>query len=159
MKIATSIKIKAALLLAVFSLNTAISAACAMGLNPDFNTSHHTEEATESAVHVHADGKQHHHDNEQESNSPELATTVLHKKQNSSPKDDCCTEEVMQFQQLAKNLPAKPGIEMPVLVAIATTFFGIDIFKTVKVPSKKYSGEYFHPPQPDIRIAIQSFQI
>ena len=158
MKLTTSIKIKAALLLVVFSLNTVVSTACAMGLNLDFNSSHHVLEATESAIHIHAGGEKHDHEMD-EANKASGSTAFHYDNYTASQKDNCCTEELMQFQQLAKNLSAKTSIDMPVFVAIISTFLGIDIFKSVRVPSKKYSVQYFHPPQPDIRIAIQSFQI
>ena len=65
MKRNISIQLKAALLLIVFSLNTVIGFACAMGVDMGFNTHHHDEEeATETTVHVHADGKKHQHHNE-----------------------------------------------------------------------------------------------
>ena len=42
----------------VFSLNTIIGFACAVGIDMGFNsTDHHDEEATETSVHIHADGK------------------------------------------------------------------------------------------------------
>ena len=151
MNIATSIKIKSAFLLAVFSMNTVMGFACAMGLNMGYNNSHHETEATEVGVHVHANGKKHHHDEKPVANH--------HDKKDASKKDDCCTNEVMQFQQLDKSLAAKVGIDIPVFVAISIAYFGINIFETVKLPAQKYSARHFHPPPPDICIAIQRFQI
>ena len=145
-----SIKLKAALLLIVFSMNTVVGFACAMGVDMGYNNSHHEAEATEVAVHVHSDGKKHHHDNKPVANHLD--------KKDASKKDDCCTNEVMQFQQLDKNVSAKTGIDMPVFVAIITSFLNINIFNTVQSSSQKYIANYFHPPPPDIRIAIQSFQ-
>ena len=147
----TCIQLKAALLLIVFSMNTVIGFACAIGIDMGYNNSHHEAEATEVAVHVHADGKKHHHDKKPVANH--------HDKKDASKKDDCCTNEIMKFQQSDKNMTAKTGINMPVFVAILTTFFGIDNFKSVQSSSPKYIASYFHPPPPDIRIAIQSFQI
>ena len=146
-----SIKLKATLLLIVFSMNTVVGFACAMGVDMGYNNSHHEAEATEVAVHVHADGKKHHHDKKPVANH--------HDKKDASKKDDCCTNEVMQFQQLDKSLAAKVGIDIPVFVAISTAYFGINIFETVKLPAQKYTARHFHPPPPDIRIAIQRFQI
>ena len=64
MKGNTSIRLKAALLLIIFSMNTVIGFACAIGIDMGFNTTHHhDEEAKEVTIHVHADGKKHqHHD-------------------------------------------------------------------------------------------------
>jgi len=155
----TSIKIKATLLITVFSLNTVLGFACSLGLDMGYNKSHHTEEANDVSVHVHANGKKHHHGNEPKKSHHDEPAANHHDKKDASKKDDCCSNEVMQFQQSDKNLAAKTGINIPVFVAILTTFFGIDNFKPVQSSSSKYIASYFHPPPPDIRIAIQSFQI
>ena len=172
---------KAALLLAVFSMNTLVGVACAMGLNMNFNTSHHKEEGKEATIHVHADGKKHphnkkeekkvtpvhvhadskkhHHDKEPKKSHHDEPAANHHDKKEASQKDDCCTNEIMQFQQSDKNLAAKTGINMPVFVAIINIFLGIGSFSSVESTSQQYIASYFHPPPPDIRIAIQSFQI
>ncbi len=155
----TSIKIKATVLFAVFSLNTVLGFACSMGLNMGYNKSHHEEEVADVSVHVHADGKKHHHENEPKKSHHDVPAANHHDKKDASQKDDCCSNEIMQFQQSDKNLAAKTGINMPVIVAILSTFFGIDNFKSVESTSQHYIANYFHPPPPDIRIAIQSFQI
>jgi len=138
--------------------------ACSMGVDMGYNKSHHTEDVIEVSVHVHADGKKHHHQNEpKKTHSDDPASNHHDKKdaskKDASKKDDCCTNEIMQFQQSDKNLAAKTGINMPELVAILTTYFGIAIFKTTQSSPQKYIASYFHPPPPDIRVAIQSFQI
>jgi len=176
----TSIKIKATLLITLFSLNSVFGFACSMGLDMGYNKSHHTEEATEvsvhahgdgkkhlhnkkekkvTPVHVHADGKKHHHENEPKKSHHDEPAANHHDKKEASKKDDCCTNEIMQFQQSDKNLAAKTGINMPVFVAIINIFLGIDRFSSVESTSQQYIASYFHPPPPDIRIAIQSFQI
>ena len=154
-----SIKIKATLLITVFSLNTVMGFACSMGIDMGYNKSHHSEEATEVSVHVHADAKKHHHENERKKSHHHESAVNHHDKKEGSKKDDCCTHEIIKFQQLDKNLAAKIGINMPVFVSISTAFFGIDNFKFVQSSSPKYIASYFHPPPTDIRIAIQSFQI
>ena len=159
MKITTSIKIKSAFLMTVFSMNTVLGFACSIGLDMDYNNSHHSAETSEVAVHVHADGKNHHHGNEPKKSHHDEPSANHQDKKDASKKDDCCTNEIMKFQQSDKNMTAKTGINMPVFVAILTTFFGIDNFKSVQSSSPKYIASYFHPPPPDIRIAIQSFQI
>ncbi len=159
MKKNNSIQLKAAFLLIVFALNTVVGFACAMGLNMGYNNSHHEAEATEVAVHVHAHGKKHHHENETKKSYHDEPVANHHDKKDASKKDDCCTNKVMQFQQLDKSLAAKVSIDVPVFVAINTTYFGINIFETVQLPAQKYTARHFHPPPPDIRIAIQRFQI
>jgi hypothetical protein len=159
MKITTAIKVKAMLLITVFSLNTVVGFACAMGLNMGYNTSHHTDVATETSVHVHADGKKHHHNNQPKKSQHDEPVANHHPKKEASKKDDCCTGKILKFQQLDKNLAAKANIDMPMFVEILSTFFGFDSFKPVQAISSKYIALYFHPPPPDIRIAIQRFQI
>ncbi|MEO7922212.1 MAG: hypothetical protein ABIR30_00890 [Chitinophagaceae bacterium] len=160
MKRNTSIQLKAALLLIVFSMNTVLGFACSIGLNMGYNKSHHEElEVTDVSVHIHADGKKHHHEDEPKKSHQDEPAPNHHDKKDASKKDDCCTNEIMQFQQSDKNLAAKVGINMPVFVAIITNFLRIDIFEPVPSPIQKYIASYFHPPPPDIRIAIQSFQI
>ena len=140
-------------------MNTVLGFACSLGLDMGYNKSHHTEEATEVSVHIHADGKKHHHGNEPKKSHHDEPVANHHDKKDASKKDDCCTDEVFQFQQLDKNVSAKTGIDMPVFVAIITSFLNVNIFTTVQSSSQKYIASYFHPPPPDIRIAIQSFQI
>ena len=59
-----SIQAKAAFLITVFSLNTIIGFACAIGIDMGFNaTHHHEEEGIQAPLHIHADGKKHVHEN------------------------------------------------------------------------------------------------
>ena len=146
MKRNISIKLKAALLLIVFSMNTVLGFACAMGVDMGFNTHHHDEEEfPQTTIHVHADSnKEHNHDSKEE-----------------SEKGGCCNDGVMKFQNLDKNLAqnGNVAINIPVFVAMLSTFFGTDIFKQPQASAPKYIVRFFHPPPPDIRILIQSFQI
>ena len=83
-----------------------------MGVELGFNSQHHDkEEATETTVHLHADGKKHQHHDE--------------------------VGSVMTFYDS----------------------FGIDIFQQPQYFNQKFTIDFFHPPPPDIRILIQSFQI
>ena len=150
----TSIQLKAAFLLSVFALNTIVGFACAVGLDMGFNTKHHHEqEVTVTPIHVHADGKKHHHHDEAKKNH--------HEKKVDSKKDDCCKDEVTKFQNLDKALTqsANVAISAPVFVAIINTFFSPNFFNVAKVFPQKDKAILFHPPPPDILIAIQRFQI
>ncbi|MEO7393518.1 MAG: hypothetical protein ABIU11_01170 [Chitinophagaceae bacterium] len=160
MRIIKPIKIKAALLVTVFSLNTVLGFACSIGLDMSYNKYHHEEEeVAKVSVHKHIDGKKHHHENEPKKSHHDEPEANHHDKKGSSEKDDCCTNDVLKFQQLDKNLAGKTGIDIPVFIAIIGIQFGIDILNEVQSSSPKYIASYFHPPPPDIRIAIQSFQI
>jgi len=175
MKRNRSIQLKAASLLAVFGLNTIIGFACSLGLDMSFNTPHHKEEATKPTVHIHADGKKHHHEpkpakatvhihadgKKHEHNNKPLTNHHEEKDNPKKDKDDCCNDDVLKFQNLAKNLNqnTKTAVNLPVFAAIISTFLGIDVFKIAKAYPPKNKVRFFYPPPPDIRIAIQSFQI
>ena len=138
----TSIRLKAASLVIVFSLNTIVGFACAMGVNMGFNTTHHHDHETDDVT-VAAGTKKHHHDSKE-----------------TAEKGGCCNDKVINFQNLDKRLSqnANVAINAPVFVAILRSFFGIDIFKPAqKTPQRHFA--FFHPPPPDILIVIQRFQI
>ncbi|MEJ7678245.1 MAG: hypothetical protein WKG06_10375 [Segetibacter sp.] len=158
MKRNTPIQLKAAFLMIVFSLNTIIGFACTIGINMGFNSTCN-EEANETSVHVHADGKKHSHHN---------AAAKHHDKANNyqpkskDGKDNCCNDKVTQFAQLDKALsPSLSFLVNPVFfTAFASAFYNIDVlFLSQGSSNIKYFVRSHHPPIPDIRIAIQSFQI
>jgi hypothetical protein len=153
----------AAFLLTVFSLNTVVGFACSVGLDMGYNSKHHHEdEATEAVVHIHKDGKKHVHYEKKDSHSSSKSHKQDQAKNHHSDqkKDDCCGDEVTRFSQLDKTVPASLDIIHPIFL---TSFF--DIFSSVVLPSSdiikdiKQFVRSYHPPIPDIRIAIQSFQI
>ncbi len=147
-----SIRLKATFLIIVFGLNTAVGFACAMGLDMGFNTSHHhDDEVTEISVHTHADGKKHEHQN--------AVNSHHHHEKKPNSKDDCCNDKVIKFQDLDKalNQNSKTAIDSPVI--ISSDVFGVNLLKAFQTVCRRYIARDFHPPPPDIRIAIQSFQI
>ncbi|WP_216823539.1 hypothetical protein, partial [Niastella vici] len=95
MKTNRTIQLKAIFLLVVFSLNTLVGFACAVGLNMGFNAKHHHDDDPVSL----ATATSHHH---------EGSTTHHHHKELAKSKatgdDNCCTENVIQFSQLDKLL-------------------------------------------------------
>ena len=142
------------LLLLVFSLNTIIGFACAVGMDMGFNTTHHHDEEV-IEIHEHADGIKHNHQQQAEKHQHN------ENKSEKKEKGGCCNDDVQKFQSLDKALTqnAKTAIDVPVFAALISTFLGIDIFNIAKAYPPKYKARYFYPPPPDIRIAIQSFQI
>lgn len=156
MKIRRSIQIKTAFLLAVFSLNTLIGFACAIGIDMGFNTSHHhDEEATEAVVHTHKDGTKHVHHSEAGKHHDEANN---HKEKNG--KDDCCNDKVIKITQVDKAVPQPLSAINPVFfITFISSFYNIDPLFTSRTASTKYFVRSHHLPIPDIRIAIQSFQI
>ena len=150
MKINSSIQFKAAFLIIVFSLNTVIGFACAVGMDMGFNTSHHHDEAAmEATMHVHTDGKKHIHHNDNDHHTSNNET------------DNCCNDQVMKFTQLDKSVPQSIKTISPTfLTAFVSAWYDIDILYTSYFDTSiKYFVRSYHPPIPDIRIAIQSFQI
>lgn len=154
MKRNISIQLKATLLLVVFGLNTVVGFACAIGMDMGFNTTHHhDEEATE--VHIHANGEKHEHHNK--------SATHHHEESNNGKeeKDGCCNDKVVKIYQTDKAVPQGNGIISPVFfTAFVAAYYNIDISYPSQVSGNtKYFVRSYHPPIPDIRIAIQSFQI
>ena len=150
-------QLKAALLLIVFSLNTVIGFACAVGIDMGYNSKHHhdDDEATEIAVHVHADSKKHNHYNV-EDNYHHKADA--HK--SCDDKDNCCHDKVTKFSQLDKAIPQSLSDNPIFFTAFISSFYNIDIFvASQNTKSTKYFVRGHHPPIPDILIAIQRFQI
>lgn len=142
-----SIRLKAALLILVFALNTVVGFACAIGIDMGFNATHHHEEETE--IHVHADGSEHHHEKKE------------HKHSDKDGKDDCCNDKVMKILQVDKAVPQASKLLSPVFfTAFVALYYNINISYPSQINvSNKYFVRGHHPPIPDIRIAIQSFQI
>jgi hypothetical protein len=150
MKRNLSIQAKAAFLLLVFALNTVVGFACAVGLNMGFNTRHHHDEAiTANTGHHHGDTGHHQDEADKDHHSKDS-------------KDNCCKDKVVKFAQVDKTVPQSSGAGInPVFVTtFVASFFDVDIsFVSKAIPNVKYFVRSYHPPIPDIRIAIQSFQI
>lgn len=149
MKKSKSIQIKATILLIVFSLNTVIGFACAVGLDMGFNSHHHDESAIEAT-------ENHHHDKSHQHDEAE----VDHHNANNH-KDNCCNDGVMKFQQVDKNIATSFSLINPLFfTSFLASYYNIDILSSSdRISDIKYFVRSHHPPIPDIRIAIQSFQI
>ncbi len=157
MKSIITIQLKAAFLLTVFSLNTVIGLACAVGIDMGYNSKHHhdDDEAAEAAVHVHAYGKKHNHHNEAGNHQHKADA---HK--SSDGKDNCCDDQVTKFSQLDKSVPQSLAVNPIFFAAFISSFYNIDILiSSQATKSTKYFVRSHHPPIPDILIAIQRFQI
>ena len=176
MKRNLSIKLKALFLLVVFATNTAVGFACAIGVDMGFNSSHHNQTEVSAEEHIHNDGKNHVHEKETSAVTTHVHENGINHQHDNEPgklipvdgsnlltKEDggCCTSEVLEFQDLDKNISVNTGtgINVPVFVAILSTYLNIDLSAAVKDFLVHYKARFFYPPPPDIRIAIQSFQI
>ena len=151
MKSIKSIQLKATFLLIVFSLNTIIGFACAVGLVMEFNSHHHEGEdaiVIETSYHH---GKSQHHHNE--------AVKDHHQ---SKEEGNCCNDGVMKFAQFDKAIPPSfnSAVHPLFFATFISPFFNIDLLYSFREDASiKYFLLSYHPPIPDIRIAIQSFQI
>jgi hypothetical protein len=145
-----SIQLKAAFLLIAFSMNTVIGVACAVGLDMGFNTHHHDGNETTFLKTSHHHDTSHHNG---EANND-------HQKSKDC-KDNCCNDQVMKFSQLDKSVPQPLNVINPIfLTAFVSTYYSIDVLNTSYAHINiKYFVRSYHPPIPDIRIVIQSFQI
>ena len=155
MKKIKSIQLKSAFLLTVFSLNTIIGFACAVGLDMGFNSHHHQQKVSE--VQVHQDGK-HHHNNKAKEHHDESVKDNQH----ANDKDNCCNGGVIKFQQVDKNVAASFGLINPVVFSsFLASFYDNNILSSNNRIStiNDFVRRHHRPPIPDIRIAIQSFQI
>ena len=126
-----------------------VGTACALGIDMGFNSHHHEEEETESTIHVHANGKQHHHEDAE------------HKHTSNDKKDNCCNDSVLKLLQTDKTVPQFTKLINPTFfISFIPVYYSINITYAPQVStSNKYYVRGHHPPIPDIRIAIQSFQI
>ncbi len=149
----------------VFALNTVVGFACAVGVDMGFNSKHHHEdEGAEAVVHIYKDGKQHVHEEKKEKHSHDKSHShdqANNHHEKSSDKNNCCNDKVNSFQKLDKSVPQTLNVIHPAFfTAVVSTYYNIeilphtDIIKDIKPFVRSY-----HPPIPDIRIAIQSFQI
>jgi hypothetical protein len=147
-----SIHLKAAFLLIVFSLNTVIGFACAMGLDMGFNHKHpHDADNTTIQSNSHQHGKSHQHNE---------ADNDHHKSKEG--KDNCCNNSILKFTQVDKSLPQASNIPVNPLffTAFVSSYYDIDVLLTSQPSGRiKYFVRSYHPPITDICIAIQSFRI
>lgn len=143
MKRKKSIQFKAVFLLIVFSLNTVIGFACAVGIDMGFNSHHHKESSIASSASMHHHG------------------VNIENHQTKNDKDNCCNDEVMKFQKVNKTLSSSIKITDPVFfTSYLVSFYNIDILSHyTQISDIEYFVRSHHPPIPDIRIAIKSFQI
>lgn len=154
MKSFTSIQSKAAFLTIVFLLNTIVGFACAMGMEMGVKTDHHQK--TETSAHSH---KHNGHQNKQHEHKQAAADHHAPKES----KDNCCKDQVEKLTKADKlhqssfdySLLSLPSFILPVAVQ---NFGGTSGIVLVNV-SNSHFVRHCRPPIPDVRIAIQSFQI
>ena len=135
---------KAMFLLVVFLLNTVTGFACAIGMDMDFNRDHH-----------HRDGHKHQHEDlsHHDKNHPQK-----HKDE----KDNCCKDAVAKLtasDKLTQRISDLTQLTIPFIILPGITYqYDQAISLPVNV-SNAYFSRHCRSPIPDVRIAIQSFQI
>ena len=154
MKKNRSIQFKAAFLLFVFSLNMVVGFACAIGVDMEFNTTHH-HDTDVVKVHTHADGKKHEHHNKVDQHHEKKKNTK------SEEKEGCCNDAVVKISQTEKAILQSNTVVHPIFfTAFIASYYNTDIFSFSQITGNpRYFLQNYHPPIADIRIAIQSFQI
>lgn len=148
------IKVKALFLLGLFLLHTAVGVACALIMPrqlipvPPPTVEHHSHQT-------------HSHIGQAATSHSHVATPASqHRK--AEKKEACCQDEVSEIAALAKIIPQKiVSPTSPLFFAVAPTYiYQPTIFITNTLsPREKYFARGYHPPIPQIRLAIQSFLI
>ena len=155
MKKIKSIQLKAAFLMIVFALNTVVGFGCAIGMDMGFNSNHHQKEVTDIPIRLHADGKRHH---SEVKNHHEASDNDLNKTTNEE--NNCCHDKVTKIAQQDKAIAPSISLVSPVFfTALISSFYNANLLSNGVDSHIKYFLRSHRPTIPDIRIAIQSFQI
>ncbi|MEJ7625222.1 MAG: hypothetical protein WKF35_00045 [Ferruginibacter sp.] len=163
-------KIKAFILLLVFSLNTIAGLACAAGFNFQTKKNHEHSANASNKVHQHGNAKVHAHDHGDVSghHSHDKAvpahdhTTSL--KHDTPAEEDCCSDEIVKLSLLDKainkasqyNIPLHWGVVYLNSDFLYFTHTNAAVLARLKPPLLRSWPMASHT---DIRIVIQSFQI
>ncbi len=159
-------RIRALLLLTVFSLNTVGGFACSIGVDMAYNTKHHEDSATRSDVkdisqaedHSHAKGHSHDVEHKQSASSESISESMTEK----SSSDDCCANDITNFIKLDKSVVNNNLLlQAPIFLLAFTSTFVLpaqnDADLTVNAGLVRRSWRPSNDT--DLRIVIQSFQI
>lgn len=161
MKSNFSIRLKAALLLTIFSLNIVVGFACSVGFDTVFNSGHHHgEEATEINAAAHD-----HHGHEPQMNSVAnhhgQQSTINHHQVSFYPAENCCSREVSQLTQADKVVPQPVKAVNPLFVTafIDAFYYASHLYYSLYFLHPKFFLQNYHPPIAAIYIAVQNFRI
>lgn len=139
-------KIRALVLLIVFSLNTVVGFACSIGVDMGYNSHHHQH------------GKKHSHKHKNNH-----VSRVSIKPTDAKSNDDCCSNDVTKFSLLDKSVAANNLLlEAPVfLLPFTTTFLSQSINESGLAVNSKFQfvrrSSFLNDT--DIQTAIRRFQI
>ncbi|RQO74829.1 hypothetical protein DBR43_05460 [Pedobacter sp. KBW06] len=149
----SAISRKAVFLLIVFLLNTVVGFACSVGMGMGAVKAHHHDARESKADHHHHKGEHDHHASKGDHH---------HSSKEKKTNGDCCTDQVQKIEKTDKLSP--PVLEFSTYQPFYTLIFPNYVLLEASVSSlytlrPKYFVRDEHPPIPDIRIALQSFQI
>jgi ABC-type nickel/cobalt efflux system permease component RcnA len=145
-------KTKAAFLLVVFLLNTVVGFGCALGMQENHDDENHSH--PRSAVHEHKD----HQHNQVEDHEHQITPIPG---LDFSKEDPCCKKIVNELTIQSKLIPesAKILIVLPVVWLDNYAYALLVPVNSIEPSQKGYVYHRYRPPNEDIRIIIQSFQI
>lgn len=145
-------KSKAIILLVIFLLNTIVGFGCALGMEGNPHDEGHSHE--ESANHVHKDHNHHHSIGHEHKATPISAL-------NFSKEDPCCKTLVNDLVTQSKLVPenGKVQIVLPIVWLPDYSYALLIPVIDVELDQNVYVDHRERPPNKDIRIVIQSFQI
>ncbi len=172
-----SIQLKAILLLLVFSINTVVGFACAMGFDGNLASSHHhAHPENHKKIQGHEEHAASHHEHPSDMPLPDQHVGNPaegehhnghgehdHAKSPTAEKgdNDCCNDEVLKIQSSEKwvNAAISSNVYTPVFVFIASVYFNISERSLDKEIILEFSPRFYYPPPSDTRIAFRRFQI
>jgi hypothetical protein len=145
-------RIKALLLLVVFSINSLAGFACSIGVNMGYNIDHHHKHAKS---HIHKNHTLLHNHTHKHVNTGVVFNGIT--------KDDCCSNTVTKFNLLDKSVTDNSfqrQVPFISIVYLSAFFIKIDNPGIHNVKSWfQFVRRSCSLDDTDIRIAIQSFQI
>ncbi len=141
---------KAVFLLVIFLLNTVVGFGCALAMDSNHDDENHSH--AKSAAHV---DKGHSHEHGDEHKSPPLSGL------NFSKEDPCCKKVVNELTIQSKLMPetAKVLVVLPVVWLTNYAYTLLVPVSSIEPDQSGYVDHRYRPPNEDIRISIQSFQI
>lgn len=121
--------------------------------NANVQKGHHHDEAEEVSANGTENDKNHHDESEEQLQDKKDTTE--------SDSDDCCHDKVVKISQTDKAISNSNVLIHPVFFTAFVCTYGLAYvsYSSQITKSIKYFVRGHHPPIPDIRIAIQSFQI
>ena len=140
----------------IFSLNMVLGFACSVGIDMGYNQSHHHSETTNSThphSSVHQTAPNDHH-------TSHTASTNAHSSKSGT--EDCCKNQVHQFAKLDKlSLQLPDFVVIPGLFvsSISSCYYTHTLNNYISLFENNYFALHHHPPDTDLRIIIQRFQI